>query len=168
MNDVDARQGAEMAEGIQIVLVQVGQHRCGLRADDVVEVLHAVRIFVLPGAPAAVEGALNLRGTVVPVFDLRQRFGLDRRPLTPQDRLVVMESDGRTISLRADHALDLVTVSSEDLQQAPTVGGGRDDATGVVRLPDGLIVICDPATLISRDEAIALDESLAASDIGRT
>jgi purine-binding chemotaxis protein CheW len=157
-----------MADEVHIVLMQVGQHRCGLPADDVAEVVHAIRIVALPGAPAAVEGVINLRGTVVPVFDLRQRFGLERRPLKPQDRLVIMESAGRSIALRADHALDLVTVPSEDLEQAPTVDSGRGDATGVVRLPDGLVVICDPATFISGDEAIVLDELLAASDIGRT
>lgn len=157
-----------MADAVHIVLVQVGQHRCGLLADDVVEVLHAVRIVALPGAPAAVEGAINLRGTAVPVFDLRQRFGLERRPLTPQDRLVIMSSGGRSIALRVDHALDLVEVSSEDLQQAPSVGSVRGDATGLVRLPDGLVVICDPDTFISGDEAIVLDELLAATDSGRT
>lgn len=157
-----------MADGVHIVLVQVGPHRCGLPAGDVVEVLHAVRITAIPGAPAAVEGAINVRGTVVPVFDLRQRFGLERRPVRPQDRLVIMKSGGRRIALRADHALDLVIVSSEDLQQAPTVGSGRGDATGVVRLPDGLIVICDPDTFISGEEAIVLDELLAATDVGRT
>lgn len=155
-----------MADGINIVLVQAGPHRCGLLADDVVEVLHAVRIAALPGAPPAVEGAINLRGTVVPVFDLRQQFGLERRPVTPQDRLVIMRSGGHTIALRADHALDLVSVSSEDLQQAPNVVSGQGDATGVVRLPDGLIVICDPDTFVSGEEAIVLDELLAASDIG--
>lgn len=157
-----------MADEVHIVLVQVGQHRCGLLADDVTEVVHAIRIVALPGAPAAVEGVINLRGTVVPVFDLRQRFGLERRPLKPQDRLVIMESGGRSIALRADHALDLVTVASEDLEQAPTVDSGRGDATGLVRLPDGLVVIGDPATFLSRDEAIVLDELLAASDMGRT
>lgn len=155
-----------MVDGVHILVVQVGSHRCGLLADQVVEVLHAVTIAALPGAPASVEGAINLRGAVVPVIDLRHRFGLDPRAVTPADRLVIIESDGRSIALRADHALDLVAVSTGDLRQALNLGSDQGHATGVVRLPDGLMVIFDSGTFISGEDAVALEQLLANAAIG--
>ena len=154
-----------MATATHLVLVQVGPHRCGFLAADVVEVLPAVRVSALPGSPAVVEGAINLRGTVVAVFDLRQRFGCATRPVRPSDRLVIVATDGRRIAVRVDAASDVITVSGEDVRNATTIGAARGDATSIARLPDGLVVIIDPAGFLSGEEAVAVDELLAARDV---
>lgn len=153
-----------MGDAVQVVLVQVDDKRCGLLAADVVEVLAAVRIAHLPGAPEFIEGIIDLRGTVVAVVDLRARFGLAGRPLLPSDRLVIVEVDERRLALRVDDALDLLTVSADNFDRAVPPFSDAGHVTGLVRLPDGLTVICDPARLLSSEETELLREALA--DVG--
>src|SRR5712691_9905367 len=72
-----------------ILLFEVGGQRYGLPVADVRELLRAVTLTALPGAPSIVEGAVNVRGTVVPVLDIRQRFRLPAKPPAHTDHLIV-------------------------------------------------------------------------------
>ena len=149
---------------LQVVVVEVEGRRCGLLARDVHEVVAAVRPSPLPGAPSEVEGLVNLRGTTVPVLDLRVRFGLPGRPVRPSDRMVVVEAAGRRLALRVDRVVDLASVAAADVdvEAHPLTGSGL--TAGVARLPDGLLVICDLDAFLSADDVVALDLALAARD----
>lgn len=147
---------------LQVVVVEVEGRGCGLLARDVHEVVAAVRPSPLPGAPPEVEGLVDLRGTTVPVLDLRVQFGLPGRPVRPSDRLVVVDAAGRRLALRVDRVVDLVPVAAADVDAHPLAGAGV--TAGVARLPDGLLVICDLEAFLSADDVVALDLALAARD----
>jgi purine-binding chemotaxis protein CheW len=73
----------------------------------------------IPGAPSYVAGIVNVRGSVVPVVDLRLRFGLAAAPITPDTRVVVVEFEGRVLALRADRAREVVKLDESKHQAAP-------------------------------------------------
>lgn len=154
-----------MRDAVQVVLVELEGRRLGILGDVVAEVLPAVRITPIPGAPDDVEGVIDVRGTVVAVVDLRARFGLARRALVPTDRLVVVVVDGRRLALRVDDALDVVMVPAADIDRAAPMLSRIGHATGLVRLADGLVVICDAGSWLSSDEAEALEGALAAAGV---
>src|SRR5437588_10594891 len=106
----------------EILVFEVDGRRYGLPASEVQELLRAVAIVPLPLAGPAVEGVVNLRGRVVPVFDLRVRLGLPARAVAPSDHLIVAQSGGRLVALRVDRALDLVQLDAEP--GAAGEGGG--------------------------------------------
>lgn len=143
-----------------VVIVEVGGHRCGLPVETVIELHRMVATVPLPEAPAVIDGVIDAHGTVVAVLDLRTRFGLTRRPASPTDHLVLVGVEDRTVALRADRVLDLVTVPSSAL--AAAVGLPSDvHLQGVARLDDGLLLIHDVGAFLSEDEAAALDAALA-------
>ncbi len=145
-----------------IVVALVGGHRLGLPLGAVVQLLPMVLATPLPQAPPVVEGVIDVRGTVVPVLDLRARLGADRRPAVPGDRLVLASVRERLVALRVDHVEEVVDVPSVDLQAA--AGLATDgSAVGVARLEDGLLVVHDLDRFLGADEVVQLDRALAAA-----
>jgi purine-binding chemotaxis protein CheW len=116
--------------------------------------VRAVLPVPLPGAPGVIEGVINLRGTVVPVIDLRRRFRLPQRPIEPTDHLVIARAAGRLVALRVDRVVDLARVEPPDVQEVA--------AARVAKLPGDLVVIQDLAGVLSEAESSALDQALPA------
>src|SRR5471030_1590202 len=85
----------------------------------------------VPGAPAYVAGIVTVRGLVVPVVDLRTRFGLPPAALTLNTRIIVTESQGRVVALRVDSAREVLKLDIEKHQPAPSVVSER--ASGFVQ-----------------------------------
>src|SRR5205085_8492167 len=108
-------------ERFDVLVFEVAGRRFGLPAAVVREVLRAVALTPLPKAPAVVEGLVNVRGTLVPVLDVRGRFGLPAKPLAPTDHLIVARAGGRLVALRVDHAHDLLPLTPADLRPARDV-----------------------------------------------
>lgn len=148
-------------DGFQVLVVIVGGARCALPLDQVVEVLPAARIEPLPGAPTAVSGVLNLRGDVLPVLDGRRCLGLDATPLRPSDRFVVLRVGEQRQALRVDAALDVAVVPDDEVVTAASVMPEVLSTAGIARLPDGLLLIHDPARFLSSRDAAALRRALA-------
>jgi purine-binding chemotaxis protein CheW len=154
-----AERGTESADDLAVVVVEVDGLRCGLPAADVTELHAVVGATPMPGAPDVVEGVINVRGSVVAMLDLRARFGLPRRPPLLSDHLVMARVGRRLVALRVDRALDLLTVPRSAIDHA--VASAAPHVGGVARLADGLVLIHDLATFLSREEAEVLDAALA-------
>jgi purine-binding chemotaxis protein CheW len=152
------RETAEAPAGV--LVVEVGGHRCGLPVEVVVELHRMVASVPLPEAPAVVDGVIDVHGTVVAVLDPRTRFGLSRRPASPSDHLVLVRVEGRTVALRVDRVLDLVTLPVGAVVAA--LGLPPDPhLRGAARLDGGLLLIHDVGAFLSDDEAACLDDALA-------
>lgn len=152
---------------LQMLVFEVGGQRYGLPAADVVELLRAVSIVPLPGAPASIEGIINLRGKVVPVLDVRWRFGLPPRPLEHTDHFIVVRTDGRVTALRVDRALDLLQLDPADIDDARDVVPGVEHIARIARLADDLVLIHDLRTFLSREALAVLDKAAAQQPGGR-
>src|SRR5438270_7042780 len=103
---------------LEALVFEVEGQRYGLAAGAVRELLRMVAVVPLPGAPAVIEGVVNLRGAVVPVLDLRRRFGLPARAATPTDHLIVADAGGRAVALRVDRAVELVPLAEAEVVDA--------------------------------------------------
>lgn len=155
MADVGPRQQREI-----LVFVLAGQ-RYALWASDVRELLRAVAIVPLPRAPEIIEGVINLRGRIVPVIDLRRRFGLQPRAVQPNDHFIIAALGARLVALRADRALDLVRLDPGQLERGEALSPAARHLPGVARLSYGLTVIHDLRTFVTESEAASLDRALA-------
>jgi len=114
----------------------------------------------LPRAPAVIEGIINVRGVVVPVLDIRQRFRRPARPVEHTDHLIVAHAGPRLVALRVDRAVELARVNANEVESAEAVLPGVEYIAQVARFPDGLVLIHDLRTFLSASEAEALDEAL--------
>lgn len=132
----------------------------GIPAAHVREVVRAVAVTPLAGAPRVVDGLINLRGVPVPVLDLRARLGREPRPVSPAEQWLITQIGERTVALRADRAVDLVALDDQRVQHARSLVPAAQIAAGVATLDDGLVVIFDPERFLTRAEADTLDRAL--------
>ena len=147
---------------MQLLTVRLSSSRFAFRASDVREIIRAVAIASLPAAGSVVEGAINVRGQVIPVLDLRARFGLAAAPLAIEQHLVIVMAEGRDVAFRVDEAEELIEVADTDIAEPRTLTPTARHVAGVAALPDGAVVIADLSTFLSRWESEALDAALAA------
>lgn len=146
---------------MDVLVFQLDHNRHGVRTDDLLEIIRAVALVPLPGAPGVIDGVFNLRGRMVPVVDVRRALHLPLAPLDPGQHFLIVRAGPRTVALRVDHA--------EMLTQVPD--GGIEDPSGqlpmsrriagVAKMPDGLMLIHDLPAFLSQAEAETLDSAMA-------
>ncbi len=121
-------------------------------------------ILPLPLESAFIEGVIDLRGTVVPVVDLRARLRLPSKAVEPSDHLIIIEAGagGRPLALRVDRALDLVVRDPAASEQVQELMPGSGDAILVMmmRVPDGLVPLLDLRSLIATTRSAAVPLAL--------
>lgn len=125
--------------------------------------LRAVSIVPLPNAPPIIEGVINVRGALVPVLDIRKRFGLPASENAPSQHLILAEAGERSVALRVDRAHELVTVAPDDIVPADQTIAGVGIVSGLALLPDGVLVIHDLERFLSLEEVRATATALAAA-----
>lgn len=148
---------------ISFLRVRLGGATIGLPAAAIREIVRAVAITPLPGAPEVIEGAVNIRGQLVPVIDVRRRFGFPARPLQDDEFLVLLHAGEQIRAIRVDDVDDFVDADAEDVAPSGTLSPALQDLAGVAARVDGVLVIYDPTAFLSQAELDTLDRSLAAS-----
>jgi purine-binding chemotaxis protein CheW len=142
----------------QFVSFVVAGEEFGVNILTVQEIIRPVDITRVPHAPDFVEGVINLRGRILPVIDLRTRFGFPVRERTSDMRIVVVEIGGRTVGFMADAVQEVLRVDVSSIESAPelAVGIDADYLRGVAKLDERLLILLDLERLLSTDEEEAL------------
>lgn len=148
---------------LDVLIVQLDDLRIGLSADVVHQIIAAAAIAPLPSGPSVVEGVLNVHGALVPVLDMRARFGLRAIPLDPDQHFVIADAGARRVALRVDRALHMASLGVETFEPADRVAPGVAHVSALVKAPDGVVLIHDLEQFLSLDEVRTLDDALEAS-----
>lgn len=146
---------------LTLLIFEVDGHRYALHAGEVKEILRAALPARLDHAPDVIEGALNIRGRIAAVLDIRARFALPRRALKASDVLIVCPAGERLLALRADTIVDIIKVPASSLAEARKPSGRSAFVQGVVALDDGLLLIADVPAFLNGAEQEALTRALA-------
>jgi purine-binding chemotaxis protein CheW len=139
-------------KSLDVVVFDLGGRLFGLPATEVRELLRATAVVPLPGAPPIIMGILNLRGAVVPVLDIRTRFGLPGKELEPADHFIVTQAGGRLVALHVDRAVDLVRLNAADVEDAAAVLPNVEFVTRVAKLAGNLVLLPDLARALAHVE----------------
>jgi purine-binding chemotaxis protein CheW len=145
---------------MDMLVFELAGSRYAIALDRVREVVRAVSITPIPGAPRAVAGVINVRGTAVPVYDLAERFGAPAHPLRLDERFIVARGDRRIVALRVDRVEWIRAVQTGDVEDASGLVSRTPYITGVARLADGLLLIHDLDSFLSAAEAGELETSM--------
>jgi purine-binding chemotaxis protein CheW len=148
---------------MRFLLFLIDDARYAVRADAVAEIVRAVAVNPLPNAPAVIEGLIDVRGELAPVFDLRRRFGSTSRPVDIADHFILVRATNRLAALHVDRVLDLADVPDADVSRVADYVSQADHVAGVATLPDGLALIHDVDAFLSAAEADSLDAAIAAA-----
>lgn len=135
----------------QLVTMRIDRQLLGIPVHDVREILREQRITRVPLVPGQVAGALNLRGRIVTVIDMRCRLQLPPREADKKSIFVVVEHRGDLYSLIVDSVGDVLTIPTSSIQSPPPnlAANWRDVSAGVHRLDNELLVILDPKPLFA-------------------
>lgn len=136
------------------VLFTVGSTHYAIPALQIQQVELLEPVTRVPDAPAFIDGVVYLRGQVVPVMNLRRRFGLEPAPQELSHRLIVVQHGARVVGLAVDSARDFVSIAPDALQPAPeTLAGPGQPAEAVAQVKDRLVVILNLARLLEPEAA---------------
>jgi len=142
----------------QFVSFIVGGEEFGVNILTVQEIIRPVDITRVPHAPDFVEGVINLRGRILPVIDLRTRFGFPERDRGEDTRIIVVEIGAQTIGFMTDAVQEVLRVDVTAIEPAPELAVGIDAGylRGVAKLDERLLILLDLENLLSTEEAEAL------------
>src|SRR5512133_71255 len=146
VNQVKASEQNVQAETIfHLVTFQLGKEEYGVEIASVQEIIRAADITPVPGAPTHVRGVINLRGKIIPVVDLRKRFGLTDEGAGEDQRIIVVEIGAKRIGMLVDSVSQVIKVPSGVVEEMPEEAVGVDEnyIKGVGKLDDRLIIILD-------------------------
>jgi purine-binding chemotaxis protein CheW len=135
------------------VLFKVDETLYALPAEVVLQMESYNGATVVPGAPPFVAGIIQLRGRVVPVVDLRARFGLVPKERTLETRVVVGEQHDRTVALVVDSAREVVRMAPSQLKPPPRLfdDGAKGFVRAVAQLGDRTVMVLDFAKVIGEE-----------------
>ncbi|APG14429.1 chemotaxis protein CheW [Bradyrhizobium barranii subsp. apii] len=122
----EAHTGEHQVDAMQVVMIGLGEEKFALDAGLVREIIDPVPVTKVAGARAFVPSVINVRGNVIPLADLRIRFGMPQLDDSADTRIVVIEIelDGEPVlvGVTADKVYEVTEISQTDVQQTPRVG----------------------------------------------
>lgn len=144
----------------QLVIFQLAREVYGLDIHWVREIITLQEVTRVPGAPDFVEGVINLRGHVIPVIDLRKRFGLEASVDPRRTRIVVVDVPPHTLGLVVDAVTEVLRIPESVVEPAGNILAGIDVAfiSGVAKLERRLIILLDLQRLLQAAEVKALEQ----------
>ncbi|MDY7000335.1 MAG: chemotaxis protein CheW [Thermodesulfobacteriota bacterium] len=151
---MDEAQKKQDAELIQLVTFSIGEEEFGVDILKVQEIIRIMEITKVPKAPPFVEGVINLRGNVIPVIDLRKRFGLETREHDSQTRIIVIEINKMIVGFVVDSVSEVLRIPENTVEPPPPVVSGLESEyiSGVGKLEDRLLIMLDLDRLLSSEE----------------
>lgn len=139
---------------LPLVVFRLGNEAYSLRLHEVREIIMVGNITPIPRAPSFIEGVLNLRGEVMPVIDLRERFGLPRQPVTSLSRIVITPIGGVGTGLIVDSVEEVKSVDQRRLEDPPrvTAVGANAFIEKVARVDQNVIFLLNVQCLLTEVE----------------
>lgn len=154
--------GGPAAETLRrMVSFAVGSEKFVVDVTQVQEIIRPAPVSRVPKAPAFIEGVMNLRGQIIPVVDLRKRFGLETRAQDRDTRIVVMTLEKGMVGFIVDRALQVLQIGSEVVDPLPAGVAGREAEylVGVVKREKELLLMLDAERILTEREKESLPSS---------
>jgi purine-binding chemotaxis protein CheW len=145
---------------LQLVVFRLKEQVYGVDINHVLEIIRATGVTAIPGAPAFVEGVINLRGRVIPVIDLARRLGLGTTGRSENTRIIIVEVGGATAGMVVDGVSEVLRLSPDDIQPPPAMVAGVSAAflQGIALVGERLVILLDVTRIFHREEKEALRE----------
>lgn len=150
----------------QLVVFNLGGETYGVDISTVREIIRMQAITDIPGTPHSVEGLINLRGSVIPVVDLRKRFRLESVERSKETRIVVVSSNEQEIGVIVDSVTEVLRISSDSIEPPSSIIMSSDSEylQGIVKLEERLIILLDADRVLSRDDKTLLDAAVSQAE----
>ena len=149
----------------QVVSFRLSNEEYGLDIMKVQEIILMGEITEIPEVPDYLCGLINLRGKVIPIVDLRKRFGLDAAGSSEQSRIIVLNSSRHTFGIVVDAVSEVLRIEQGQIEPPPTGMVGLEQAyiQGLVKMEKKIMILLDIEGLLSQQEHVAVAECAVAT-----
>ena len=149
----------------QVVSFHLAKEHYGINILNVQEIILLGQITSIPEVPSYVEGLINLRGKVIPVIDLRRRFGLNAVEYGENTRIIITNTSQRTIGLVVDEVHEVLRLDGNQIEPLPASLTNVDASyiTGVVKLEERILILLNTEAVISDETQACLAQAAAAT-----
>ena len=149
---------------LQIVVFKLGQEEYGIPITQVQEINRLTTPTKIPKAPIFVEGVINLRGKIIPIVDLRKRFGLVQEEHSEESRIVVADIAGNTIGVTVDSVNEVIRIPTANIEPTPSIATNirTEYLSGVGKVNDRLLILLDLNKILTdteKEELCSIEES---------
>tara|TARA_B100001564_G_scaffold309654_1_gene280838 strand:+ start:555 stop:1223 length:669 start_codon:yes stop_codon:yes gene_type:complete len=150
----------------QFLTFDINNERYGVNILAVREIKGHESTTKLPNTPDCMQGIINLRGIVIPIFDIRMMFGMGAAKDSKKNVTIILSVEGQLIGIIVDAVSDIIETKSGEVKPAPTVQSGVDQQyiSGVVSKDDGMIIILDTSHLLSNENMLAAKNVATSQD----
>lgn len=144
----------------------LAEEEYGIGILKIKEIIGMMPITSVPKTPRFVKGVINLRGKVIPVIDLRLRFGIKELEYTERTCIIVVEIEGQTgivlIGIVVDAVSEVLNIKSEDMENTPSFGAKLDTRyiLGMAKIEGGVKILLDIDQVLNREEFSALQTAM--------
>lgn len=130
---------------VEFVTFSAGEQSFSIEITQVREIRRWSPVTALPHASHEVLGVMNLRGSVIPIYDLAARFGLGQTKENPRNVIVVAMHGGQTVGLLVEAVSEILSVSRDQIQETPDIHSdmARQSITGVIQIENGMTRVID-------------------------
>lgn len=131
----------------------------GIQISRVLEILRVQKIFSVPGLPGFLTGVMSVRGAVIPVMDLRLRFGM--KPAGKKERIILVKYGEEKLGFLVDEIKEILQLDPEDIMSSPSIFKGfkTEYLTGLGKKNDQIILLLNIDNLLTSEEKIWLKET---------
>jgi len=145
---------------LELVTFQLGEEPFAVSIAKVQEIIRMTHMVKIPKSFDFIEGVINLRGKIIPVVDVRKRFGMESPTAGAQRRIIVAELGGVTAGLQVDAVGEVVRVDSSLFEETPSFIASVDQKfiSGIVHQGEKMLIVLDLERLLSHDETRLLKE----------
>jgi purine-binding chemotaxis protein CheW len=152
-----------MDKDLQVVGFRIGDETFGVRISTVREIVRVPEITVVPNAPDYIEGVINLRGRIIPVMDLRKRFGAKDLEPNKKNRILVVEIENKVVGLIVNSASEVLKIPPSEVVAPSSMfqEGEMSYVTGVGKLNGRLVILLDTAKIMQGGELRRLEQMTA-------
>ncbi len=146
-------------EELQLVVFRLANEEYGLPITKVQEINRLVPITKLPQTPSFMEGIINLRGRIIPIIDLRKRFGLAASDHTEDNRIIIVEVKGQTVGIIVDAVHEVVRLPQSNIEPPPPafILDGQY-IHGVGKMENRLLILLNIDSILTSQEEIVLKQ----------
>jgi purine-binding chemotaxis protein CheW len=152
---------AQTEELLQLVSFNIGQEEFGLGIQSIQEINRMVEITRVPNSPEFVSGVINLRGKVIPIINLRKRFGFPPKENDRNTRIIVVELGTMVVGFVVDAVSEVLRIPKNITEPPPSIvaGIGSEYITAVAKLENRLLILLDLERILLEKEKQQLEST---------
>lgn len=159
-DNAEVRQEGAVRDEKQYVTFKIAEESYGVGVLKVQEIIGMTEIVYVPNSPDFMKGVINLRGSVVPVVEMRKRFHMDDRTYDMFAVIIIVEVKGRLVGMLVDSVSDVVNIAEKDIQETPHFTAKIDSEfiAGIGQVNDKLVIILDIDKILSGEEIKTIEQ----------